>query len=61
MTTAWGIKFFYECVACVCLTFGNTFLLIAFFLAIDFLMDVTAKSFVLQYDLYNFLWNSENG
>ena len=25
MTMAWGKKFFYECVACVCLTFGTIF------------------------------------
>ena len=33
-------KIFYECVACVCLTFGTVFLVIAFFMAIGFLMGV---------------------
>ena len=29
MTMAWCKKIFYECVACVCLTFGTIFLVIA--------------------------------
>ena len=64
---AWGKKFFYERVACVCLTFGTItkkkaiFLVIAFFMAIGFLMGVMTISFVLPIDLYKSLWNSENG
>ena len=33
-------KIFYECVACVCLTIGTTFILIAFFMALGFLMGM---------------------
>ena len=40
MTMAWGKETFYECVACVCLTFGTFFLVIAFFMALGFLMGV---------------------
>ena len=61
MTIAWGKKVFYECVACVCLTFGTIFLLIAFFLALGFLMGVLTILFALRIDLYKSLWNSENG
>ena len=38
MTMAWGKKFFYECVACVCLTFGTFFLVIGSCMAIGFFM-----------------------
>ena len=34
MTTAWGKKIFYECVACAFSTFGTTFLVTAFFMAL---------------------------
>ena len=61
MTTAWGKNFFYECVACVCLTFGTIFLVSAFFMALGFLMGVVTISFALPIDLYKSLWNSENG
>ena len=61
MTMAWGKKIFYECVACVCLTFGTTFLVIAFFMARGFLMGVMTTSFALPIDLYKSLWISENG
>ena len=57
----WCKKIFYECVACVCLTFGTIFLVIAFFMAIGFLMRVLTKSFALPIDLYKFLWISEDG
>ena len=40
MTTATCKKFFYECVACFCLTFGIIFLVIAFFMALGFLLGV---------------------
>ena len=57
-----GVKrFFYECVACVCLTIGTIFLLIAFFMALGFLMDVLTVSFALPFDLYKSLWKSKNG
>ena len=56
-----GKKIFYECVACVCLTFGIISLVIAFFMALGFLMGVMTISFALPNDLYKSLWNSENG
>ena len=40
MTTAWGRKIFYECVACVCLKGGTIFLVTAFFMALGFLVGV---------------------
>ena len=58
---AWSKKIFYECVACVCLAFGVIFLLIAFFMALGFLMSVRTISFALPIDLYKSLWNSEIG
>ena len=59
MTIAWGKKIFYEGVACVCLTFGTIFLVIAFFLAFGFLMGVMTISFALSIDLYKSLWIPE--
>ena len=57
-----GVKrFIYECVACLCLTIGTIFLLIAFFMALGFLMGVLTISFELPIDLYKSLWISENG
>ena len=61
MTIACGKKVFYECVACVCLTFGTIFLVIAFFMALGFLMGVMTISFALPIDFYTSLWISENG
>ena len=61
MTMASGKNFLYECVACVCLTFGTIFLIIAFFMALGFLTGVMTMSFALPIDLYKSLWNSENG
>ena len=58
---AWGKKFFYECMVCVSLTFGTVFLVIAFFMALGFLMGMMTLSFALPTDLYKSLWNSENG
>ena len=58
---AWFKKNFYEYVACVCLTIGTIFLLIAFFMVLGFLMGVLTKSFVLPIDLYKCLWKSESG
>ena len=58
---AYGKKIFYECVAGVCLTFGTIFLVIAFFMALGFLVGVMTILFAQPIDLYNFLWNSENG
>ena len=52
---------FYECVTCVCLTIGTIFLLIAFLMALGFLMGVLTISFALPIDLFKSLWNSENG
>ena len=59
MTTAWVEKMFYECAACVCLTFGTIFLVIALFMAIRFLMGVMTISFALAIELYNSLWISK--
>ena len=50
MTTAWG-NFFYECVACVCLSFGAIFLCFEFLMAIGLLMGVMTVSFALPIDL----------
>ena len=47
--------------ACVCLTIGTIFLVIAFCMALGFLMGVLTLSFALPTDLYKSLWNSENG
>ena len=60
-TTAACKKLFYECVVCVCLTFGTIFLLIAYLMAIGFLMGVLTISFALPINLYKALWISENG
>ena len=61
MTTAWVNELLYECVARVCITFGTMFLVIAFYMAIGFLMGAMTASFALLFDLYKRLWNSENG
>ena len=61
MTMAWVKKIFYECVACVCLTFGTIFLVIAFFMALGFLMGVLTISFAIPIDLYKTLWIPKNG
>ena len=61
MTMACKKKIFYECLACVCLTFGTIFLIIAFFVALGFLVGVMTMSFALPIDLYKSLGNSENG
>ena len=61
MTMAWGKKIFFECVAFVCPTFGTIILVVAFFMALGFLVGVMTKSFALPIDLYKSLWNSENG
>ena len=58
---AWSKKMFYECVACVCLTFGTILLVFAFLMVLGFLMGVMTISFALPIDLYKSLWNSENG
>ena len=61
MTTAWCKRYFYECVVCVCLTFGTIFLLIAFSMALGFLIGVMTISIALPIDLYKFVQISENG
>ena len=61
MPIAWGKKIFYECVACVCLTFATIFLVNAFFMALGFLIGVMTISFALPVDLYKSFWISENG
>ena len=61
MTMAWGEKIFHESVACVCLTFGTIFSLIAFFMAVGFLMGVMTRSVALPIDSYKSVWTSESG
>ena len=61
ITTAWDKKIFNECVAGVFLTFGTIFLVIAFFMAIGFLMGVMIVSFALPIGLFKSFWNSEKG
>ena len=61
MTMACGKMIFYECVACVCLTFGTITLVIAFFIALGFLVGVMTISFALPIDIHKSIWNSENG
>ena len=61
MTMAWGKKISYECVACACFTFCTMFLVIAFCMALGFLMGVMTISFALPIDLNKSLWNSEKG
>ena len=53
-------KIFHDCVACVGLTFGTMFLVIAFFMALGFLVGVTTISLALPFDLCNSPWISEN-
>ena len=55
MTIAWGKNIFYECVVCVCLTFGTIFFVIAFFMALLFLIGVMTISFALAIDFYKSL------
>ena len=55
MTTAWGKKFFYEYVACVCLNFGTIFLAIEFFMSVKFVMGVLTIPFALPADLHKSL------
>ena len=46
----------------MCLShFGKIFLVLAFFMALGFLMGVMTISIVLPIDSYKSLWNSENG
>ena len=47
--------------ACVCLTFGTIFLVIAFFMALGFFMGLMTISFALPIDLHKTLRFSENG
>ena len=61
MSTARRKRLFNGCVACVCLTFGTIFLVIAFFMAIEFLMAVMTISFAPPIDLYKSLWNFRKG
>ena len=58
---ACGKNIFCKCVACVCLTFGTIFLVIAFFMALGFLVGVMTISFELPIDLYKSFWNLEKG
>ena len=61
MKMACGKKIFYECVACVCLTFGTISFVIAFFMALGSLVVAMTISFALSIVLYKCLCNSENG
>ena len=59
---AWCKKDFLRvCVACVCLTIGTIFILIAFFMALGLLLGVLTISFALPFDLYKSLWISKKG
>ena len=58
---AWCKKIFYECVACVCLAIGTIFLVIAFLMALGFLLGALTISFAQPIDLYKSPWNSEKG
>ena len=58
---ACGKKVLYECVASVCFIFGTIFLVIALFMALEFVVGVMTISFALTIGLYKSLWNSENG
>ena len=59
---AWVKKIFYESVASVFLRFRTIFQVIAFSMAIGFLMGVMTISFALPIDFYYMsFWNSENG
>ena len=60
MTTAWDRVFFYESVACVCLTSGTIFLFIEFPMANGLLMAVMTITFGLPNGLHNNLSNSKN-
>ena len=44
-----------------CLTIGTIFFVIAFFMALGFLLGVLTISFALPIDLYKFFGNSEIG
>ena len=59
MTLAWAKKIFYECVACVCLTFRTISLGNAFNMAIGFLVGVMSIPFALPVDSYKSLRESE--
>ena len=56
-----GKKTFYECVACVRLTFGTIFSVIAFFKELGLLVGVMTISFAQPIDFYKSLRSSENG
>ena len=56
-----GKSIFYECVACVCLTLGTIFLVIAFFMALGFLKGVMTIKCALPIDSYKSLWKAEKG
>ena len=43
------------------LCLSHIFLIIAFFMALEFLVGVMTISFELPIDLYKSLWNLENG
>ena len=53
---AWDKKIFYECVACVCFTFGTIFLVIAFSMAIGFLVGVMTISYAQPIVIYKTRW-----
>ena len=61
MTRTWGKKLFLW-VCRMCLShFGALFLLVAFFMAIGFLMGLMTISFALPIDLYEPFWHSRSG
>ena len=46
---------------CVSLKFGTIFSVIAFFMALGFLMGVMTITFAQPIEICKYLWNSENG
>ena len=60
MTIVRSKKIFDWCAACVCLTFGTIFLVIASFMALGIVIGVMTISFALPIDLYNFSLDLRN-
>ena len=55
MTMAWFKKISHDCVPCVCFRFDTIVMVIAFLVAIGFLMGVMIISFALSIDLHKSL------
>ena len=57
MTMVTNKKIFYECLT----HFDLILVVIAFFMALGFLMGLITITFALPIDFYKSLWNSESG